>query len=78
VIGFKSLELIDAALNLLADIEAGKVRVVLVRATDGMIGIAYSKKHTAWQSGHSNCELYKAIIKEAPPHPAETYLKGLK
>jgi len=33
--------------------------------TEEMISVAYSKKHTAWQNGHSNCELYHAMIAAA-------------
>lgn len=61
-ISFKNLELVDAALNLLADLEAGKVRVVPTKATLGLMPL----------------HMYEAIIKEAPDHEAETYLKGLK
>lgn len=39
--------------------------LVPIEPTEEMINVAYAYKHTRWQRGHTNCELYKAIIKAA-------------
>ena len=57
-----AIEAVLHAFDLLADIEAGKVRVVPVEATLGLMPL----------------HMYEAMLKAAPPHEAETYLKGLK
>jgi len=70
-----ALEALDAMADRLSDIdgmyswdeERNTVKQVLVvygrkDLTDEMIKVAFSEKYTKFQSGHSNCELFKAIL----------------
>lgn len=80
-------DLLDVALNLLADIEAGKVRVVPVEAAMGdlaplesdLINYAIQHRKGREQNSYQTAKrAYGRVIDKAPPHEAETYLKGLK